>query len=349
MKQRPNSVANLARKNGAQIPPLNMSKEICERELNPLDIVNNHEADFLLTYQNYDMLQVCSSMVWDNLPPNIFGWNLNRMLYYRGALAGFEYNGVIYVLPYTIEGGINIAGLPNKIRPITFNGEAPTKNDGNPFGAPLLLDVANDGEYNSRAEAFILYDSIPFSPASLPLTRFYVDQVYLRQICNTLSKVDVNIQISNKKIFLIIPDLAQARSVQRRLESAFKSDSPFIVINSPIETDSVQQVSDFNADMLFQTAKNWDAIRCKMNGIEAKGFGSDKKERMITGELAGEEMQVNLISDMRLDLAREWADKMNKAFNLNISVRKRSDDYEQETDGNGKTSEEEEDLSERSE
>ena len=61
-------------------------------------------------------------------------------------------------------------------------------------------------------------------------------------------------------------------------------------------------------------------MRCFMNGIPSKTFGEEKKERVITDELEGDVEQVESISSLRLQYAKEFCSLVNKKFGLNIDV-----------------------------
>ena len=57
-----------------------------------------------------------------------------------------------------------------------------------------------------------------------------------------------------------------------------------------------------------------------MNGIPSKTFGEEKKERVITDELEGDVEQVESISSLRLQYAKEFCELVNKKFGMNIGV-----------------------------
>ena len=152
-----------------------------------------------------------------------------------------------------------------------------------------------------------------------------------------LARVNINIVISNKKIMLVVKDAKQRDIVEEELRIAFGSDSPLAVLSSPLDVATVQNTSDYNADDLFNTLKNYDAIRCFMSGISSKGYGAEKKERLVTGELAGAEEEKDLILDLGLELRELFCKQCNAKFGTSLSVRKRADDYKDEasTEHNG--------------
>ena len=263
------------------------------------------------------------------------------MLYWRGSLAGFKFGGSIYILPYVIRGGLNVYGTPTKIQPISYNGQAPSGLS-DFFGADFKLNVDTYGDEEKDYNAVLLYDNIPYGPGGSNISRAYYNQIIINEIADTLARVNINIAVSNKKILLKITDPKQRKIVEKELAIAFGSDSPFAVITGDLDSTSIQSTNDFNAEELFNAVKNYDAIRCFMNGISSKSFGSEKKERLVSGELAGAEEEKDLILDMAFDMRKLFCDLMNKKFGTNIKVRKRSDEYKEEKDGNNMTEEERE-------
>lgn len=343
MSKRASSQANLLREMG--YPALGYYNLDGAKALNPIACYSPNKDLYNRIWTQYDLNQYCSSMKWGSLPNGLTSWNLNRMLYFRGTLCGFSYGGQVYILPYSIKGMINPYGLPTEVYPITFNGRPVAgKNDffGEDFALPVdingdLIKADPTGNY-----AFLLYDSIPYSPASKSPSRYFLNQVVIKEIVETLARININIVVSSKKILLVVKDPSQAAVAQKELEIMFGSDSPFGVLSSTMDIQDIQTTNDFNADDLFNTVKNWDAIRCFMNGIASKNFGSEKKERLVSGELQGNEEQVDLVADMRLELAQLFADQMNEAFGTGITCELRREAYNDDVNGRGNTKEDEE-------
>lgn len=329
--------AYLMREEG--VPALGSLTNTQVKNINPIAYKNVDKEKYKLIWQNYDLNQCVSRYIWEGLPNGLTSWNLERMLYFRGTLAGFKFAGKFYILPYTITGLINPYGLPTAIKPITYNGRPVAgRNDFVEDNFELPVDVM--GDENSNYGAVLLYDAIPYSPSGKSPSRYFMNQIIINEMADTFARININIVVSNKKILLVIKDPKQRDVVQKELETAFGSDSPFAILTSQLPVDSVQNSSDYNADDLFNTIKNYDAIRCFMSGISSKNFGTEKKERLVSGELAGNEEQKDLILDMGYDLRKLFCEQCNKKFGTNISVRKRSDDYEVETNGLNQTQEE---------
>lgn len=347
MKKRPMSQANLLRNDGVAALGSNIDPKA---KFNPVGYYSPDRNKYNLIWTNYDMNQCCARYIWEDLPNGLTSWNLERMLYFRGTLAGFKFGGRVYILPYVMQAGsLNPYGMPSKIKPITYNGQALAgKNDF--FSEDFELPVDVVGDEASDYDAVLLFDALPYSPSGNAPSRYFLNQIIIDEIANTFARVNINIVVSNKKILLQIKDAKQRDVVQKELETIFGSDCPFGIITAPLEAGSIQSSSDYNADDLFNTLKNYDGIRCSMSGISSKGFGAEKKERLVTGELTGAEEEKDLILDLGYDLRTLFADQCNKKFGTNIKVFKRSDIYKNEREtsepsteenGQGQTAEEE--------
>ena len=333
-KERPSSQANMLREQGLDpLTPMTSTKQ----KFNPIGFYNPNKEKYIQLWTKYDFDQCTSRFVWENLPNGLTSWNLERMLYFYGSLCGFGIGGYFYILPYVNSGKLNAYGIPTKIKPIPF-----VNNGFETFTKNYELNVDVKGDANDRYSAVILYDSVPYNASTKAPSRYYYNSIIIKEIADTFARVNINVVISNKKILLEVKDTKQKEVIEQELKMAFASDCPFALISSPLETNSIQSTSDFNADELFNTIKNYDAIRCFMSGISSKSFGTEKKERLVSGELTGAEEERSLVLDSALYMRQLFCDQVNAKFGLNIKVRKRAEDYQQEVNGNGLTQQEEE-------
>ena len=92
--KRPHSVANLVRQEGQ--PALGSYSET-GGNINPIGYYKPEKSKYIQLWQKYDLEQVTSRFKWNNLPNGLTSWNLERMLYWRGSLAGFRFGGNIYI------------------------------------------------------------------------------------------------------------------------------------------------------------------------------------------------------------------------------------------------------------
>lgn len=325
-KLKPNTLANKLRSEG--VPALG-TLDVTPRNTNPILRVNVPKDKYRMIWTNYDMQQCVARYEWGGLPNGLDSYNLERMLYYRGQLAGFKIGGTVFILPYYIQGDLNPYGLPVKIKPQSYNGR-PVAGKNDFFRDGLELDVDILGNEVDDYKAVLLFDSVPQTQGQSVISRYIQNQVIINEMVEVFARININVVISNKKIGLVVHDPKQADICRQELSDAFASDCPFFVLSSPLDTQDVGTVSDFNAEDLFATIKNYDAVRCFMSGISSKGFGADKKERLISMEMNGVEEEKDLILDIGLELRQLFAERMNKKFGTNITVSKRADKFEQQ-------------------
>lgn len=326
------SQANILRNSG--VPALGVPTSTTN---NPIDYYAPQKEKYRQIWQYYDFVQCCSRYKWKNLPNGLTGQLLERMLYYRGSVVGFKFAGRVYILPYVVDThGLNPYGMPTSVKPLTFNGKS-IAGENDFFGENFNLPIDQVGNERNDFDAVLLFDNIPTSNMELVPSRHYLNSIIIEEIVETFARININIVVSNKKILIECKDAKQSEVIQKELAIAFGSDCPFAVITSPIGTQSVQSSSDFNADELFNAIKNYDGIRCFMSGISSKGFGNQKKERLVSGELAGAEDEKSLVLDMGYELRQHFCELCNKKFGTNMSVEKREDDFEEMVDGNGET------------
>ena len=279
------------------------------------------KESYKMLWTSYDLNQNINKYIWKNLPKGLTSWNVERMLYYFGALCGFKYNGLIYILPFTPTKELNAYGFPTTIQPITFNGRTPDDSNKNFFGANFKLETFIPEDEKDDKKAVVLLDYVPEATGTfIPVPRFVLNEVLINDIVETLKRVNINIVISNKKIIIECKDESQADVIRQELAKGYSTESPFIVCTNPSSSGQISQASDLQASELFNVVKQYDSIRCQHSGILTKSFGQDKKERVNSGELMGEKEQVNIIYDVGLRLRQEFAEQMNKYFDTNIIV-----------------------------
>ena len=325
-------LANQLRAKGVDLPPLDGSK----LTFDPLINVEIPRNEYAMIWTQYDLQQYCARRKWKNLPGGMASWELNRMLYFRGAVMAFEYKGEGFILPFVGE-GVSTRGLPIKGTPLSYTGNIVAEEKSRVYfpnaAQPRPIKLGWTGEESdANKRGYVLYSVVPFSQnASAPLSPFMSGRTIINEIADTLARGHINIVVSNKKILLVVKDPNQADIARAELRAAFGSDSPFGVITSSLDVQNVQTTSDFNADELFNTVKNWDAIRCFMRGIQSKNFGTEKKERLITGELAGNAEQVDLVNVITDEFAERWRDSVNKAFGWGVEYEDMHDSYNEMT------------------
>lgn len=70
-----------------------------------------------------DEQQAVNRYTWENIPARITSQELERLLYYKGQLCFFFHKelGKFYIMPYALDGTIDVYGRYNSIKPVPFS------------------------------------------------------------------------------------------------------------------------------------------------------------------------------------------------------------------------------------
>lgn len=286
------------------------------RELNPVaDVRCNIEA-YRRAFQDLDMQQNCSRYIWDGLPPYMYSWLIEQMIYYRGSAAGYILGGTIYLLPYAMTRGVGINGLPNAVTPITYNGAAP----GNAVeyeGRGLELAVSNYGEYNENARAAILYDRIPFFSSGAPISRYALNQGLIDLQSDIMGRIENNLAASAVKLVFPCENEKQERETERQIAKNMVAGKPYILMRRDMMSDRGGEPYHTEIDLvtqeLIQTWQSVNSIRCGLSGIR-NGGAFEKKERVITSEKESTNIASDMIIDIGLEMRQLWLRQMRQIY-----------------------------------
>lgn len=285
--------------------------------VNPISNLEAERNKFKLILQDLDAQQVCNRYIWENLPNGILAWRIEQMLYMRGSLAFFKSNEKFYILPFAMVGGINIYGLPVAVQPITYNGTVAGKT-GEEFGAVTKkLQVNYYGDYDKDAQAILLYDRTPVYTASTGLiARAILNDKIIDEQINVLVMLRVNLLNSQGTLYIVAKE-AQADIVRAEVASLYNGLLNGInvqVLTSEMALDNIQGAkADYQEQQMWQCFTSYNSLRCMVSGI-MNGGTFEKKERAITGELAGDEAQTQLILDSGLVMRKLFIEQVKKQF-----------------------------------
>lgn len=271
---------------------------------------------FRSTLYDLDAQQNCNRYIWEGLPEYLTGQLIEMMLYYRGSLCGFFHGGVLYILPYAQNKGLNVYGQPNAVQPITYNGAMNETVDN--FGEELI--VSNLGKLNKNAGACILYDRIPaFSQSASPIGRYALNKDITDYQCDLLERIHNNLRNIDKKVVFYVDSEAQVNQAKQDLRQQYGSNDPFIVKVRDSMNDRKDEPSTLQGDIanetqaLFETWQSLNSIRCMCSGI-TNGGAFEKKERKITGELQGDQTQTELVLDAGLKMRELFLAQMKTIY-----------------------------------
>lgn len=272
---------------------------------------------FMPAIRQLDITQNCNKYKWTGLPAHIPAWTLELMLYARGSLCGFVYGGELKVLPFVSTGTLNEVGLFTKVKPTSYNGFLDNDAD-TPLSSDLDIPVYDGRPSQEPIRACILLDNYPFINNSYKVySRLMLNNAFVQWQADLLDRIGINIKNSTKRILIKVSDPKQKKQLEKDLQAAYNTVSPFIIYTdgAPLETDGtfLDIKDDLHAQDLIETWQSLNNIRCMLSGIDNNG-AFNKKERMITAEQTGNDQQTDVVSDSGLSFRKLFLEQLRAAY-----------------------------------
>ena len=261
------------------------------------------------TYSYYfrTLTEIAISMFeWTNLPDSVDERFLELTLYNDGQAVFFEDEVMGYLALQNItQGRLNIYRVPIFRRAFAVN------------GYQRKLDENN---------SVIIYNNMLRMPCVQDIARF-AERLYQLD-----SVVDVNAQA--QKTPILIRSTAARRLTLENLYKEYAGNSPVIYGDKSLDPDSLKVLktdAPFVADKIYQLkVQIWNEA---LTYLGIPNINTQKKERMITDEVSRQLGGTYASRFSRLNMRKQAAERINKMFGLNIGVRFRLDELEQEMTG----------------
>lgn len=255
-------------------------------------------ADYM---RDIDSQQFISRYKWKGLPKNIYGWRVEQMLYFRASLALFKIGKDFMMLPYASTRGYNAVGIPNAVKPVSFNGEYPEKK-GETLDYELFIN--NVGVENPNVKAVLLFDRFNGFGTTSKMSRYQLSAPIIEEICNRFAFLGINIKNSQGKYIIICKDENTAQILKNSLDDMYSSTRNYQLVRSMFEVQVINNKVDYQEQQIWEDISSWDSLRLNGMGYENNGM-FNKKERKLDGELSGGKIQTCavLMNGLR---ARKW-------------------------------------------
>lgn len=264
--------------------------------------------DFKNMLVETDVSQYISRFKWEGLPDYLPTNIIERMLYFHGAICGFFYKGQVYFLPFAIKGGLNTYGYPTSLQPIGYNGQVFNN---------LTLNTYPNGMLRKYAETCILTDRTPnLNGMCQPMASINSDILDLMN--DTLKRSELSSISSNKKFLVNLENGQNAETTKNLLRKSLLDDDCFILAKSDSLLSNGLKSTQFvgtqnETDKIMQYFSSLNNLRCYNLGIKNNGV-FEKMERVVTGELTGNEYQTNLILETGLQIRKEFIENLKKLY-----------------------------------
>lgn len=268
---------------------------------------------------------------WYNLPCNITGQELERMLYYRGQLAFFYLKDLeeFYFMPYALDGGLDFYGRYNVIKPIPFNGGAEDEKLQKAqadYLATIRLKCTYGVLLDDELKEEDLFDRCVILR---DYTNQLAQQVIPRQVLN-----DAIIDVESECLPYMRTNLIASSGVKgMRVADGDQSDDVFTAneqikagaltgnVNIPIvgtvEFQELASQGGAKPEEFMLAMQSIDNFRLSTYGLENSGL-FEKKQHILESENQVNQSNVGLIMQDGLSIRQNFCNIVNSIWGLAI-------------------------------
>lgn len=261
---------------------------------------------------------------WGNLPPEVPGDLIERILYYRGdgMLFYFGKLGKWFFLPYTLTKGLDTYGRYMEVRPLPFMGTDQAEGaDGKIQDALLSMqtrvpvyDLSEDitTEEFLETRCILLHDySLELSQKTTP--RHELNQGILGIEANIIPYVNTMLSNSTGVGGLRVQDGDQQESVEvasQTAQLAALNGKRWLAITSPLEFQDLSIPTATRAEDMLLAMQSIDNIRVSSFGLDTGGI-FEKKAHLLQAEAQLNMGTSGLVMEDGLTQRRTFCDILN--------------------------------------
>ncbi len=260
---------------------------------------------------------------WYNLPDGITSDLLERMLYYRGQVMMFyvKETETIYILPYTLDGNINVYGRYEYVRPVQFNG---TVKDKDKLFIPglkrkVLYDIA-DWTIDSYEDDCIILSDRSYGLSEYCRPRYELNQGIIDMMSEAIPMARTSLishsgikglRVSNED------DSAQVKASNRAITKASLNGEPWVPIIGLNEFQDLTDNGVMKTEEYLSYFQALDNLRMKTLGIESGGV-FEKKSHMLQDEMAMNSQKSSRVMDDSVKRRQDFCSMANLIWGLNM-------------------------------
>lgn len=270
--------------------------------------------------------------VWYNLPCDLTGQELERMLYYKGQLAFFYFKDLdqFYFMPYALDGTIDFYGRFNTIHPVPM--AEGTDDD-------TKAIVAKQAALLSTIKLDVLYD-VPLELDKSPENYCVLLHDYTKQLSqNILPRQQLQDGLLNVMSDMIPfmrtsllnatgvsgmrvaseDDESNVKAANLTVDSAALNGQKWIPIIGNLEFQDLTQGSTAKGEEFLLAMQSLDNFRLSTYGLENGGLFEKKQyQNTMQTSLNGNGQVGNPLQD-GLSIRQHFCDVVNSVFGVGIS------------------------------
>lgn len=311
----------------------------------------NLKSDIKKQLRILDEQDAVNRFEWYNLPPELDGNLIERILYYKGQGALVKLpDEKFYFLPFALDGTIDVYGRFTSITPLPFNGT--TTKDGK--AEPLIKGLSYEPRYQVMLpEEYIdIYGNINQTEIADHISR---SAFILRDYTQQISQTNISRQILNDPILDIMADcipfmrtnlLNSTGVTGMRVSNADEAPNvidaniamnraalvgdKYVPIVGSIEFQELTNGNVGNSEEYMLAMQSLDNYRLSLYGLDNGGL-FQKKAHMLETEQEMNQSITSLALYDSLKLRQEWCTILNSYFGWGVFCKIRKLDAQEET------------------
>jgi len=278
-----------------------------------------------------DEQQAVNRYVWKNLPSSLNGQLLERILYYKGQAAFFymEEDDSYYFLPYALrgteDGTIDVYGRFMGITPLPFYGStSAAEGEETPWIADLVFNVLYDIEKieENKKYAVLLSDySKQISQTVIPRAQLQETIIDAMSECFPMARTSLLANSGIRGMQVATQDEgANVEAAGLAVANCALTGQIYVpIVEAPSLTEMTGAGTAMKAEEYLLYMQSLDNERLSWYGLDSNGV-FQKKAHMLQSENDMNASNCNLIYQDGLELRKEFCERINKLFGLNVSV-----------------------------
>lgn len=268
-------------------------------------------------WRNHLLNLYTSSIEWMGLPAGIEPRTVEYVLARFGMGALFKSDGGFLFGQTSPGSALNINYSPNRVQITSPAGDSWTRH---------ALSWVNDALEVMPADCAICYDTMERKPAMTDIA------YYAKRLATVDRVADVNIGAQLTPWIIAGTDAQEGNS--KRLINKLRENSQFLTVNDSYVTGGMPTVlvtaAPFVADKLFDYKTNLVAEYLCSIGVD-NDPNSDKRAQRNIAEIVQNNEQVMIARRARLEPRREFCERVNAVFGLDIWCEWAAPHIEEET------------------
>ena len=264
---------------------------------------------------------------WHNLPPELSGNLIERILYYRGrgALLFIGELEKWVFLPYALNGSIDMYGRYESITPLPFMGKDEERKDNGRIGVILstqtrqpVYDIPSGTGLDISPKEFmdskcvLLYDYTPqLSQYILP--RQSLNDGIISMEANIPCYVNTLLSNATGITGVRVGGEDEAASVQRAsdaMQLAALNGKRFMSMTGLMEWQDLSTVASLRAEDMLLSMQSFDNMRLSTYGVDNGGI-FEKKAHLLAAEQSMNAAPTSLIMEDGLYQRQKFCDTVN--------------------------------------